>query len=52
MEQDTTGHGGFVLEGAWGDDSGNMSVLVCGNALRRLAVVGLPAKTHVNPRII
>ena len=45
MEKEPTEPGGFVLEGAWGDDSWKMSVFVCGNALGRLAVVGLPAKT-------
>ena len=39
MEQDTTEDGGFVLEGAQGDDSGNMSVFACGNALRCLRVM-------------
>ena len=44
METERTELCGFVLEGAWGDDSGNMSVFECGDALRRLAVAGLPAK--------
>ena len=46
METEQTEQGRFVLQGAWGDDSGNMSVFVCGNALRGLASVGFPAKTR------
>ena len=50
METEPTEPGGFLLEGAGGDDSGNMCVFVCGNALHRLALVGLPAKTPSTPR--
>ena len=43
METEQTGHRGFVLEGARGDYSGNMSVLICRDMFCRLASVGLPA---------
>ena len=38
--------GGFVLEGVREDYSGSMSVFPCRGMFRRLAVVGLPAKTR------
>ena len=49
METEQTEHRGFVLEGAWGDYSRNMSVFVFGNALHRLAVVGIPSLPRPHP---
>ena len=44
--QRKTAQSGFVLEGVREDYSGSMSVFPCRGMFRRLAVVGLPAKTH------
>ena len=46
METEPTEPGGFVLEGAWGDYSGSMSVFLCQGMFRRLAAMGPPAKTQ------
>ena len=45
IETEHTEQGGFDLEGAQGDYSGSMGVFVCRGTFRRLASVGLPAKT-------
>ena len=44
---DVRGHGSGmrVLEGVWGDNSGNVGVLACADMFRRLAAMAPPAKT-------
>ena len=46
METEQTEHRGFVLEGVREDNIATGSVVAYWEAFRRLASVGLPAKTH------